>query len=323
MRQRTWVLVLAAFAIMDSRLGAAEADLSFKPAGEGWFAFDTGAFKGKLQADGKSQGIPTFIDGSTNTELAYGGTNPGILSFYRVFSAGKRWGDPQKGDTMRQWTQVCKVLPGGSVEVFWPAADDHPVEVRATFTWVDPGTIEVVTTATPRIDMPKFEIFISSYFNNDFQNYVYVAPPRHAGGKARFLCPTHSELIDGTYTAFPRDLPSAQMIYDGRWEQGHSPVQWSITQLLAAPVCLMRDAKKDITFVKMSRPQDCFAIEMPYFKSPPDGIAGHRSLYMSLFGGDLRAGQSAKTCVRLVVGRGLSNEKVLGLYEAFIKGAKE
>ena len=98
----------------------------------------------------------------------------------------------------------------------------------------------------------------------------------------------------GTYLAYPRDLRAARMIYDGRWEQGHSPVQWSVTRFLAAPLSLMRDAKRDVTFVLMARPEDCFAVAMPYNKEPPDGVAGHRSMYFSLFGGDLKAGQPAR-----------------------------
>ncbi len=41
---------------------AADPDLSFKSAGQGFFEFDTGVVRGRLQANEKSQGIPTFRD---------------------------------------------------------------------------------------------------------------------------------------------------------------------------------------------------------------------------------------------------------------------
>jgi hypothetical protein len=298
------------------------ADLAFKPAADGWLSFDTGVVKGKLQADGKSQGMPTFIDVKTGTDLAYGGGNPGILSFYRLFSAGKRWFIENGGHTFREWPQTVKVLPDGAGQICWPAHKDHPVEMTVAYRWVSPTTLDVETVVKPEIDMPAFEVFLSSYFNNDFQSRVYLQPARYAGGKPSFLVPEGSPLVTGTYLAFPRDLHAARIVYDGRWEQGHSPVQWSITKYMAAPLALMRDAKHDITFVQMARPQDCFAVLMPYTLTPPDGVAGHRSIYLSLFGGDLKAGQTARALMRMVVDRGITDQKALDLYNAYIEETK-
>jgi len=306
-----------------SALHAEPPMLSFKPAGDGWAAFDTGVVRGKLQADGKSQGMPTVVDVTTGTELAYGGGNPGLLSFYRLFSSGKRWGDMQRGDTFRGWPQTVRVLPDGAAQIHWPGHTDHPVEMTATFRWISPTTLDLETVVKPQVDMPAFEVFLSSYFNDRFRNFVYVAPPRHGGGKPCLMVPQGSPLVSGTYLAFPRDLRAAQMIYDGRWEQGHNPVHWSVTRFLAGPLAMMRDAKSDITFVQMSRPQDCFAVEMPYYLDPPDGVAGHHSIYMSLFGGDLKTGQTAKAVVRMVVDRGITDEKALELYNAFVAQTKD
>jgi len=308
--------------LLTATAAAESADPRFKPVGEGWFAFDTGVVKGRLQCDGKSQGMPSFVDVKTGTELAYGGGNPGIMSFYRLFSAGKRWGDMQKGDTFRGWPQTSQLLSDGGVSIHWPAAEDHPVEVTATFRWVDPSTLDVETVVKPKVAMPAFEIFISSYFSNSFQNFVYVQPPRFAPGKPHFLAPHGDPMVIGTYMAYPRDLRAAQMIYDGRWEQGHSPVQWSVTRFIAAPLALMRDGKSDITVVQMTRPQDCFAVEMPYNLTPPDGVAGHRSIYFSLFGGDLKAGESARALTRTIVGRDITDEKALEAYATFVGQTK-
>ncbi len=301
---------------------AAGADLAFKPAGEGWFTFDTGVVKGKLRADAAGQGIPTFVDVKTGAELAYGGGNPGLLSYYRLFSSEKRWGDMKRGDTFRGWPKTAEAQADGSVRVCWPAKGDHPVETTATFRWRRPDTIDLVTTVTPRIDLPAFEIFLSSYFNKHFKNLVYVKAPRFGQGKPYFLSPVANPLVIGTYLAYPRDLHAARMVYDGRWEQGHNPVQWSITRFLAAPLGLMQDAENDITFVLMARPEECFALEMPYNKTPPDGVAGHRSMYFSLFGGDLKAGQDARARFRLVVGRKITPARAVEVYKTFLDETK-
>ncbi len=312
-------VAMAVLGLVGTGGAGASPDLTFKATGEGWFAFDTGVVRGKLRADAKSQGIPTFADVKTGRELAYGGGNPGILSFYRLFSSGKRWGDMKRGDTFRGWPKTAKRLDDGSVQVHWPGKDDHPVETTATFRWSRPDTLDLVTAVKPQIDLPEFEIFLSSYFNRDFQNQVYVKAPRFEAGKPYFLAPVCNPLVIGTYLAYPRDLHAARMIYDGRWEQGHSPVQWSVTRFLVAPLGLMHDAKNDITFVLMARPDECFAVLMPYNKTPPDGVAGHRSMYFSLFGGDLKAGKVARARSRLVVGRGITEARAVELYETFLK----
>ena len=301
---------------------AADPGLAFKPAEAGWFSFDTGVVRGKLRADGKSQGIPTFVDVKTGVELAYGGSNPGILSYYRLFSSHKRWGDMKKGDTFRGWEQIAKCQADGSVEIRWPPADDHPIDATATYRWSSPDTIDLETVVTPRIDLPEFEIFLSNYFNKSFANLVYVRAPRFQAGEPYFLSPVCNPLVAGTYLAYPRDLNAARMIYDGRWEQGHSPVQWSITRFLAAPLAVMHDAKSDVTFVLMARPDECFAVLMPYNKTPPDGVAGHRSMYFSLFGGDLKAGKPARARFRLIVGRDITQADAVKRYETFLDDTK-
>ena len=169
--------------------------------------------KGKLQADGKSQGMPTFVDVKTGTELAYGGENPGILSFYRLLSAGKRWIEEKGGHTFREWPQALRVLPDGSAQVRWPSRKEHPIEVTATFRWISPTTLDCVTEARPDIAMQDFEVFLSSYFNSDFESLVYVRPPLHAPGDPHFLKPVGSPPVLGTYLTFPRDLHAAQMTY--------------------------------------------------------------------------------------------------------------
>jgi hypothetical protein len=62
----------------------------------------------------------------------------------------------------------------------------------------------------------------------------------------------------------------------------------------------------------MAPPQDCFAVLTPF------GEEGHRSVYLSLFGRDLKAGETATARARLVIGRDISDEQAIALYKAYV-----
>jgi hypothetical protein len=66
----------------------------------------------------------------------------------------------------------------------------------------------------------------------------------------------------------------------------------------------------------MAPPEDCFAVLTPY------GEEGHRSLYLSLFGRDLKPGETARARARLVVRNGLADRDAITIYDAYLKGAK-
>ena len=69
----------------------------------------------------------------------------------------------------------------------------------------------------------------------------------------------------------------------------------------------------------MSPPEDCFAVSMPYNKTPPDGVAGHGSLYLSPFGRDLKAGESRSVRSRLVVAKNPTDAWIIDRYDRYRK----
>jgi len=306
-------LVLFLGVVIPLAVSAAESDLAFKSAGNGLFDFNTGQIKGMLRGTEKTQGIPSLIDVTSGREIAYNKDNLGLFSYYRLFSANKRW-----GDAARDWPRSAKLLSDGAVQLNWPPRSDHPVELIASYRWKSPNTLDLETTVSPQQDMPRFEVFLSSYFSKGFRSLAYVKQPLHTPGPAYFLSCDVNPFILGTYLAFPRDRRAAEVLFDGRWDYGPNPVHFSVGRFLAQPLCLKRDAQSGITCVLMSRPGDCFAIETPYNMDPPDGIAGHYSLYLSLFGGDIKTSQSARALTRLVVGHDISEEAALDLYQKFI-----
>ncbi len=292
----------------------AGADLSFKADGEGFFSFDTGVLKGRLQADEHSQGIPTMVDVKSGIELAYGGNNPGIFSYYRMFSKGKRW-----ADTARPLPKSAEVTEDGGVRVHWPSGEDHPFEMSAIYRWAAPNILDLETRVKPHIDMECFEIFLSSYFNENFRSLVYTQPTRYLESGPSIVSVDVNPLIEGTYVAFPRDLEAAQIIYDGRWELGQHPVQFSITRYYEVPLCMKRDSTNGMAIIMMSPFEDCFAIETPYNMDPPDNVASHYSMYMSFFGIDIPAGEEKRARARLVFERDIGEQHALDLYDEYME----
>jgi hypothetical protein len=51
----------------------------------------------------------------------------------------------------------------------------------------------------------------------------------------------------------------------------------------------------------------------------PYGEEGHRSIYLSLFGRDFKDGETATARSRLVIGRDLTDKRVIELYETYQK----
>jgi hypothetical protein len=74
---------------------------------------------------------------------------------------------------------------------------------------------------------------------------------------------------------------------------------------------LRRDAGRGLAAAIMAPVRDCFAVSMPY------GDEGHRSVYLSLFGRDLKAGEIASARARMVVAKDLSDRQAIELYEAY------
>ncbi len=280
----------------------------------GLFKFDTGELWGVLRLDGKRAGIERLVHVGSGLEVTYGGGHVGLLSPYRVFSTGRRY-----GRAARDWPCQPRLLPNGGIEVRYPPADNHPLSLTMRFRWSAQNTLDLEVGVKPLQDMPDFELFMSSYFAKGFAAAVYLQPNRYEpGAKPRFMSIDYHPLFAGNYMIFPRDRVAARIVLDGRWEIAPNPVQWCITRWLAAPIATRRHAASGLVAVLMARPEECFAIATPYERDPPDGVAGHRSLYFCLFGRGLKAGEMAHAHMRLIVATSMSNEQIVRHYQAFL-----
>jgi hypothetical protein len=302
------VFMLCAMLSYIDRTSAAEQigvarKLVFTKSTDGGYEFDTGILRGKLREAGKGLGMTSAVHLPSGKKLsgAYG-----ILSYYRVFTTNKRYGHPAW-----EWPSSSKLLSDGAVQVTWPRGNDRPFGMVAVYRFRDASTLDVETTVNAVENLSKFEVFLASYFHENFPlPQVYVTACPETEDNPAFLTAKKSF---GNWQMFPRGDEVLPIIRDGRWQKQPNPVDWKIMPTLAKPIALRRGSKETKTAILMAPPGDCFAISTPY-----EG-EGHYSLYFSLFGCDIRAGQTATARLRLVLANYVSDQDVLNLYRKYMK----
>jgi hypothetical protein len=264
--------------LLASALAAPGADLRFHAMGDGGFRFDTGVVKGELRKEGKATGLLPAVHRPSGTVLA---TSMGLFGVYRVFSDGRRY-----GNGMWYVENQAHLAPDGSVVVRWVAVEDRPFGMEAVYRWVGAGVLDIVVSVTPERDLKGFETFLACYFGSGFTE---------AQGWARGGKPVTATRAAGDWQMFPRDAAAAAMIRDGRWKLLPHPVDWAIREEFEGPVGIRRNREAGLSAVVMARRRDCFAVSMPHETDT------HFSTYLSLFGRDFRAAETAQAGARLVL----------------------
>jgi hypothetical protein len=276
--------------------------LVFTKSKDGGYEFDTGVLRGRLRGSGKDLGLTSAIHLPTGTKLS---GEYGILSYYRVFTTNKRY-----GHAAWEWPSTSKLLPDGAVQVIWSEADGRPFEMFAIYRLCNNSTLDIETIVKAGRDLSKFEVFLASYFHETFPiPQIYVAACPETEGNPDFLTAKKSF---GNWQMFPKNDDLLSIIHDGRWQKQPNPVNWKIMPKLAKPIALRRGSDSTPTAILMAPPEDCFAISTPY-----EG-EGHYSIYFSLFGRDIEAGQTARTRLRLVVTSAATDRQILDLYQKYM-----
>jgi len=239
--------------------------------------------KGKLRANGKARGLSAVTHLPSGIQLDQGENGYGLFSHYRVFTANRRY-----GGGAWDWPGEARLRQDGSVEVRWPEATNRPFALRAVYRWAAADTLDLETVVEPRQDLPGFESFLASYFANRFTNALMCV--RAPDGK-----PSFRECVKtlGDWQMAPRDEAAVRWIDDGRWRIEPNPVNWTLQPRLAEPIGVRRDPASGLTAVLQAPRPDCFAVAMPH------QAEGHYSVYLSLFGRDLKAGAPARARARL------------------------
>lgn len=276
-------------------------NLHFVHVNDGAFHFNTGVLRGLLRANGKSNGLFPVTYNADGSEITLG---EGLFNHYRVFTRGKRY-----GYGARRWDSMAKLHDDGSVEVIWEVTPERPFELRATYSWVSPNTIDLVTTVHADTNLEAFEVFLASYYQPPFiDSQVWATHDPRGGDKEGFVS-ADQEL--GVWLAFPRDEDGAKVINDGRWELEPHPLDWTMMPNYALPLAIRRDPETNLTVIVMTQQEDCFGIFTPY------GEEKHYSNYLSLWGHDIEEGEQASTRSRLVVLSDPSDDEILDHAKAF------
>lgn len=279
--------------------GTARRSLAF--VGDGpQYAFDTGIVRGQLRSQGRSLGLMPLTHGSEEHPIAQG---YGVCSHYRLLDAQHRY-----GQGAWDWPSRAKLREDGSVAVSWSPDDRHPLAMRAEYRWQAANVLDLATTLTAQRDLQRIEVFLASYFAGFPHSHVYVQSA--ADGKAGFVEAAEQE---GVWQMFPRDAAAVEIIQDGRWQRPPNPVDWKIRPALAAPLAMRRDPDSGLTALLMAPPDDCFAVATPHSGE------GHRSIYLSLLGVGLAAGESATARSRLVIQRGMSDQQAIACYQRYLR----
>lgn len=292
-RQFLGGLLTAGSALATGRAFAAQPRPAFVAAGQE-FTFDTGVLRGTLRGGGQSKGLLPVADSATGDPLA---RSYGWFSPYRLLDASHRY-----GDAAWSWASTARLLPNGAVEVRWTADDAHPFDLAAVYQWSAANVLDFRIRVTARRTLRRLEVFLASYFEG------FPATTVHAGTPPAFVPAPQSA---GHWQMFPRDDAAVRTINDGRWKHAPSPVDWTIRPPFAAPLAIRRDVARGRAAVLMTRPEECFAVALPYDEE------SHRSVYFSLFGRNLAPDESAGTWARLWVGRNLADAEALALYREF------
>jgi hypothetical protein len=304
---KTLLLTILIAAIGMHRISVAQAQVNppgqgkvvFSTSGTNEFSFNTGVLAGNLRAGGKSRGLSSVVHVPTGLTLD---SSMGLFGHYRVFSTNKRY-----STAAWDWPSEARLRPDGSVEVHWPSAEDRPFELRAVYRWAAPDTLDLETTVLARADLPKFESFLASYFSEGFTNSaVYV----RSNSQPWF---EPADKAYGVWQAFPRDDQAVSIIQDGRWKIPPNPVDWVIRPRLASPLAVRGCPANGLRAVIMSPASDCFGVLTPF-----EG-EGHRSMYLCLFGKDLKAGETARARARLMIVSNLPDTEIVRACETYLK----
>lgn len=276
-------------------------NLQFAHVNDGAFHFNTGVLRGLFRPNGKSNGLFPVTYNADGSEITLG---EGLFNHYRVFTRGKRY-----GYGARRWDSTAELHDDGSVEIIWEVTPERPFELRATYSWVSPNAIDLITTVRADANLEAFEVFLASYYQPPFTDSQVWATHDPRGGDKEGFVSADQEL--GAWLAFPRDEDGAKVINDGRWELEPHPLDWTMMLNYALPLAIRRDPETNLTVIVMTQQEDCFGIFTPY------GEEKHYSNYLSLWGHDIKEGEQASTRSRLVVLSDPSDDEILDHAKAF------
>ena len=239
----------------------------------------------------------------------------GLLNFFRVLVSGGYLTE------LRAEKPLVKPEKDG-VTLTWLPTIRRQANVTIRFTFREPNIIDMDMSVESLANYPGFEILLSAYHAPGFVSGAYVAKEEFGPVVPEQIRITDQPMIHGIWPFFPRDEAGANLLTDGRHQKGRWYWRMAVGRRYGMPMAFFN--KGDVDVLLMGRPEDVYAVGATYEGDPEtDDIAAHRSLYLSLFGEDLVAGEGRRTQMRMVIGKfGSDPKKHASLYEAFLNDVK-
>ncbi|MDX1283710.1 MAG: hypothetical protein R3182_01795 [Draconibacterium sp.] len=238
----------------------------------------------------------------------------GMLNFFRVLVEGGYL-------TELRVTEAQLKPEDDGITMIFPPSIRLQAKIKVKFTFKEPNIIDMDLWVETLTNYPKFEILLSAYLAPGFESGVYVAKKEFGPIEAEQIRLTDQPMIHGIWPFFPRDEAGANLLTDGRHQKGRWFWRMAIGRRYGIPLAFFSNDGVDA--ILMGKPDDVYAVGATYKGEASDNVADHRSLYLSLFGEDFKAGEGRHTQMRMIIGDfGSVPEKHQELYQTFINEVK-
>ncbi len=240
----------------------------------------------------------------------------GFLNFFRVLVEGGYLTE------LRAEKPVVTPEKDGVTLTYEPTIR-RQAKVILRFTFREPNIIDMDMAVETLANYEGFEVLLSAYLSEGFLSGAYVAEEEFSEVTVpEQIRITDQPMIHGVWPFFPRDEAGAHLLTDERHQKGRWFWRMAIGRRYGLPMVFFSQGEVDVLL--MGRPEDVYAVGATYEgDAENDSIAAHRSLYLSMLGEDLAAGDSRRTQMRMIVGEfGSDPAKHEALYDEFIEEFK-
>ncbi len=264
--------------------------------GSSTLAFSTARIEGVVTAlfdgqDSHCHRLHQVVHKPTGTLVSPDGEREaGLLSLYKVLARSSYLTELR--------VQRPEVLPLESGLCFrWTPTLHHQAYVESTVEVQEPNIIDVGLKIEGYTSYSDYEVYLNSYVAPGFTPVVYLQDKNDEAEQVKVI---YNDVYRGMYNLFPRDMGAAKLLYDGRGQSGRHNWWVALGRMYGLPLGSFTDGTVDV--VVMGRREDVQAVGVSYAgDEESDRVAGHRGMYLPLFGKDLRPGLGWQTQARMVI----------------------
>ncbi len=246
----------------------------------------------------------------------FGPCQSGLVTWFRVLAKGSYLTE------LRVTPCSCESIENG-MRFTWEPTVAHQARIVTTLIVKEPNIIDLDIEVVGYGDYEDYEVLLCAYLKPGFKSGAYVTTFKDETRTPVQIRPKDDPSHHKFYNFYPRDVKGGQMLWDGRHQIGRYFWYLAIGRLYALPLGFYSDEKVDCLL--MGRPEDVYAVGVTYDGDEAnDNVADHRSIYLSLFGKDLKPGAGLKTQARLVIDDFAANQEDHILeYDKFIDEFKD